>query len=207
VCATDCEGGVKKTPNIFVRGEDKVLRIGEWNPECYWVRDGEGVATRKWDGTACLVRDGKLFKRYDAKHGKTPPPAFEPAQPAPDPKSGHWPGWLPVIEGDPSSKWHLETWLSLSAPLPDGTYELCGPKVGGNPEGFDTHRFIRHGEDVLHRIPPAAEAIRQRLARLALHEMEGIVFHHPDGRMAKIRRGDFGLPWPVNARAHERDGA
>jgi hypothetical protein len=28
---------------------------------------------------------------------------------------------------------------------------------------------------------------------LELNDMEGIVFHHPDGRMAKIRKTDFGI--------------
>lgn len=26
-------------------------------------------------------------------------------------------------------------------------------------------------------------------------EAAGVVFHHPDGRMAKIKRSDFGLAW------------
>ena len=30
--------------------------------------------------TCGLVRDGRLYKRYDAKQGKTPPAGFEPAQ-------------------------------------------------------------------------------------------------------------------------------
>ena len=28
--------------------------------------------------------------------------------------------------------------------------------------------------------------------------IEGIVWHHPDGRMAKIKRRDFGLEWKQN---------
>ena len=26
--------------------------------------------------------------------------------------------------------------------------------------------------------------------------IEGIVWHHPDGRMAKIKARDFGIQWP-----------
>lgn len=40
---------------------------------CEWVLKGEGIATRKLDGTACMVKDGKLFARYDfytIVHGK-----------------------------------------------------------------------------------------------------------------------------------------
>ena len=28
------------------------------------------------------------------------------------------------------------------------------------------------------------------------HVVEGIVWHHPDGRMVKIKRKDFGFKWP-----------
>ena len=34
---------------------------------------------------------------------------------------------------------------------------------------------------------------------LCAHPVEGLVFHHPDGRMAKIKRRDYGLSWPVTA--------
>lgn len=30
---------------------------------------------------------------------------------------------------------------------------------------------------------------------LAENVIEGLVWHHPDGRMAKIKRRDFGLKW------------
>lgn len=30
---------------------------------------------------------------------------------------------------------------------------------------------------------------------LTSHEEEGLVFHHPDGRLAKLRRKDFGIKW------------
>lgn len=63
---------MKKIPSIFMRDfkgdPSRVTR--EQNPECAWVFAGEGVATRKYDGTACMVRAGILYKRYDAKKGK-----------------------------------------------------------------------------------------------------------------------------------------
>lgn len=42
-------------------------------PGAEWVLAGEGQPTRKYDGTCCMVRDDKLYKRYDAKEGKRPP--------------------------------------------------------------------------------------------------------------------------------------
>ena len=165
---------------------DRLVR-DEVVPGAEWVLAGEGVATRKWEGTACLVRAGRLFKRYDAKRGKAPPSGFEPAQ-EPDP-TGHWPGWVPVGDG-PADMWHMEAWRLRSDPPPDGTYELIGPKVQGNPEGFEYHALIKHGVDDLPDVPRDFAGIR---AYLAATDFEGIVWHHPDGRMVKIKAKDFGL--------------
>src|SRR6185503_7464196 len=124
-----------------------------------WVVAGEGIATEKFDGTACLVQGGKLFKRYDAKQQPTQPAApgqstpklkapkplpagFVPTQ-DPDPVTGHWPGWVPVGDG-PEDKWY-RTVLADAAVLPDGTYELIGPKFQTNPHKRETHELIRHG--------------------------------------------------------------
>jgi hypothetical protein len=58
---------MNKIPTIFVRDMSKqpALVTPIWTSGCEWVRDGEGIATRKYDGTSCLVRDGKLYKRRD----------------------------------------------------------------------------------------------------------------------------------------------
>ena len=65
---------MKKIISLFQRNYDgdRLVR-DELVPGAEWVAAGEGKATRKWDGTCCMVRDGVLFKRYDAKAGKTPP--------------------------------------------------------------------------------------------------------------------------------------
>ena len=176
---------MKKTISLFQRNYDgdRLVR-DELVPGAEWVAAGEGVATRKYDGTCCMVRDGKLFKRYDAKAGKTPPVGFEPAQDA-DPVTGHWPGWLPVGDGT-DDKRHRDAEM----PAEDGTYELCGPKVQGNPEGFDRHVLVKHGEEVLHDCPRTFAALREYLSDGAI---EGAVWHHPDGRMVKIKGKDFGI--------------
>lgn len=55
---------VQKVPTLFMRDEsDRKHVTREVNPECQWVLAGEGVPTRKYDGTGCLVRDGKRYKR------------------------------------------------------------------------------------------------------------------------------------------------
>jgi hypothetical protein len=164
-----------------------------------WVIADEGIATRKHDGTCCLMRGGRLYKRYDAKRGKTPPAAFEPAQ-DPDPITGHWPGWLPVSDV-PEDQWHrdgLRNTVEAWGTVVDGTYELVGPRIQNNTEGFYEHRLIRHGsvvlDDSFERVPRDFAGIK---GYLTTHVLEGIVWHHPDGRMVKIKRRDFGLSWPM----------
>lgn len=180
---------MKKIISLFQRNYngdrlvfDKVV------PGAEWVLAGEGLATRKYDGTCCLIRDGKLYKRYDAKHGKNPPIEFEPAQDS-DPNTGHWPGWLPIGEG-PEDARHREALKALGPIIVDGTYELCGPKVNGNPELLAAHKLIRHGDEILTNAPRAFDALQDYLRDL---DIEGIVWHHPDGRMVKIKRRDFGF--------------
>lgn len=179
-----------KIVSLFQRNYDgdRLVR-DEVVPGAEWVLDGEGVATRKHDGTCCMIRHARLFKRHDAKNGKTPPDGFEPAQ-DPDPKTGHWPGWLPVGDG-PDDRWHREAWDAEPTLLHDsGTWELCGPKINGNLEKFYRHILIRHGVEVLADCPRDFDGIR---AYLADRDIEGIVWHHEDGRMVKIKGKDFGI--------------
>lgn len=185
---------MQKILSLYARNYDTDRRVrDEVVPGSEWVLAGEGVATRKWDGTSCLVRGGRLYRRYDAKGGRTPPPGFEPAQ-EPDPLTGHHPGWVPVGDG-PDDAFHREAWAAAGAAMPDGTYELVGPKVQGNPERLPDHRLIRHGQDLLPDAPREFQALRAYLE--ARPEMEGIVWHHPDGRMVKLKRKDFfGLKRP-----------
>ena len=185
---------MKKTISLFARNYDgdRLVR-DELVAGAEWVANGEGVPTRKYDGTCCMVRGGKLFKRYDAKVGKTPPSGFEPAQDA-DPATGHWPGWLPVGDG-PDDRWHREAWDNATPTqgepiLADGTYELCGPKVQGNPEHYEAHTLVRHGADVIADCPSTFTALRDYFRA---RDIEGVVWRHKDGRMVKIKGKDFGL--------------
>ena len=69
--------------------------------------------------------------------------------------------------------------------------ELIGPKVQGNHENFTEHVLISHVATGLHPDAPRTfEGLRDWLQGM---DIEGIVFHHPDGRMAKIKKRDFGL--------------
>jgi hypothetical protein len=184
---------MKKIVSLFQRNydTDRLVR-DEIVPGAEWVVNGEGVATQKFDGTCCMVRDGNLYKRYDAKKGRTPPPDFEPAQDY-DEVTGHMPGWVPVTD-DPADRWHREAFEGREY-LPDGTYELCGPKVQGNPEGYVEHALVAHGRVTL----AAPRTFDELKAYLAERDIEGIVWHHPDGRMVKIKKKDFGFKRPQSS--------
>jgi hypothetical protein len=179
---------MKKIETMFVReGKGRAFAaINRVAPGCEWVAAGEGVATRKWDGSCCLVRAGKLYKRIEWAAEKGPAPASwfhhddDPAQ-----RSGH--GWMPVTD-DPGDTWHRDAWSRVVGTLPDGTYELCGPRVGKNREGFTEHVLVPHGEARIENAPRDFDGLREFMRDFP---HEGIVFHHPDGRMAKIKRSDF----------------
>lgn len=177
---------MKKIISLFQRNYDgdRLVR-DEVVPGAEWVTKGEGIATRKWDGTCCMIRGGKLYKRYDAKHGKQPPEGFEPAQDY-DPITGHMPGWLLVGEG-PEDKYFPKIGPSE---YPDGTYELIGPKINGNKERVAQRLLLKHGLDQYPNCPRSYKALKDWFRQL---DIEGVVWHHPDGRMVKIKKKDFGL--------------
>ena len=207
---------MKKIPSIFVRDWENKPKLvtREKNPECKWVFMGEGNPTRKWDGTCCMIRNGKLYKRYDAKFDKKKgiwkpkPEDFEPCQ-EPDEKTGHQPGWIPVIFEKKENRyfkmawdlWKLEHEQEGDGFNPsNGTYELVGITINGNPEMINGLKFIPHG---IHELKiygfvmsdDSYDSIKHYFE--VMKPIEGIVWHHSDGRMAKIKRIDFGLEWPI----------
>ena len=180
---------MRKIPTVYLRDPDDMRRVlPEWNPDCLWVARGEGAATRKYDGTCVLIdSDGHVFARREVKAGKNPPADFVQVQF--DPNTGKRVGWEPAHQSG-FAKFIAEA-LEAGPDLPAGTYELCGPKIQGNPEGFDRHVLIAH--ESAERVaaldtPPPFDQLGE-----VLHDLgwEGIVWHHPDGRMAKLKARDF----------------
>lgn len=197
-------------PRPIGRGSSAVMRKT--------VADGldvvlnEGQATAKIDGTACAVieQEGymawvplelrsslRLFRRYDAKHGKPAPANGIPCD-DPDPETDHWPHWIPVGE-EPESKWMREAYLRRTMPLLPGTYEFAGPHVQGNPHMYADDRFVMHGSVKIedHELERTFDGIYRFLAT---HSWEGIVFWLGGEPRAKIRRKDYGLSWPISGR-------
>lgn len=213
---------MKKISSLFVRDwdNDPSLVTREINTECQWVINGEGIPTEKFDGTACMIKNSVLYKRYDRKkyrkgvnkgQYKPAPEGWIPCQ-KPDEKTGHHPGWMPVDFSKPENKWHKEAWEGhlptfgmdlrnfrerISSKMNDiGTYELIGPKINGNPYNLPTHQLWKHG---IVRLCDLDQRNYDTIKSfLEISQIEGIVWHHKDGRMAKIKRIDFGLEWPVN---------
>ena len=98
---------MKKIPSLFMRNYDGDRRVrDEIVAGSEWVASGEGVATRKWDGMAVLIKDGEVFKRYDAKFGRLPPPFFTPIS-----RNSNW-------NGVPSPRTPLATASMLPLPSP-----------------------------------------------------------------------------------------
>ncbi|MDE1465496.1 hypothetical protein [Spartinivicinus poritis] len=177
---------MKKTPTIFKRNPDNMSEvIQEAHSECDWVFAGEGVATQKYDGTCCLIESGKLYKRREVKKGKPKPDNFVLADY--DEVTGKTVGWVPVDFAENENKWYQE---AFKEGMPDGTYELLGPKIQGNPEGFERHVLFKHSD--AEQYADAPRTFNELKAWLQHQNIEGLVFHHPDGRMAKIKKRDFG---------------
>lgn len=192
---------MRKIPSLFVREPKGDRRVTEEvQAGCEWVIAGEGWATEKYDGSCCLVQNGRLFKRFDANRLKEAPPGWIEAEPR---SEFHWFGWVPVSEDEPSDKWHREAWQRLiSTEKMKGvqyTCELVGPKVQGNPYLLDRHELWVHGDVELKF--ECARTYHTISSYLENEDMEGLVFYHPDGRRAKVKRRDFGLPWPTGGGA------
>lgn len=198
---------MKKIPTVFRRDPNDMAHVlPEINPGCEWALLGEGTATRKYDGT-CTMLDagGRWWARREVKTGRPVPPRW--VSEDYDPATGKSVGWVPIGESG-WAKWHAEAAAPMEefgaligqAP-PPGTYELIGPKINGNPEGAEHHRLERHataeqlGLEAWTAGPELAvkafDALRVLLVELAEDRWEGVVWHHPDGRMAKLKRRDF----------------
>ena len=196
---------MKKIPTLFKRlycEDGAVILTREVTEGMEWVlsrrKKEQGVATIKWDGAACAIINGELYKRYDAKRGKQPPEGAIPCQDAPDPVTGHWPHWVKVDPEKPENRWFVEAWKNSTfdgqLPLPDGTYEAMGKHFQGNPYGSMIDWLTRHGIDEV-KVRRTYEGIREFLEK---NEIEGLVFWKDGEPKCKIKRSDFGFKWPPN---------
>lgn len=187
---------MKKMSTLYIKDPNDLSRIieEEFDKDNLWVFDKGVKATRKFNGTSCAIIEGELYKRFDAKKGGKIPDGAIPCCEA-NLITGHHPHWVKCSRSNPSDKYHWEAYDSQEN-LEDGTYELIGKKVQKNAEGvLGCHKLVKHGlveytewdkESIL-------ESVDNLKSFFRLENIEGIVFHHPDGRMCKIRKKDFGM--------------
>jgi hypothetical protein len=183
---------MNKIPTLFVRNpDDRRHVLPAVTPGCEWVLEGHGVATRKYDGTCVLLDDsGDWWARREVKPGKNIPPGYRSVQH--DETTGKLVGWEPAEQS--SFLRYLAQAREIRSNWPGGTYELCGPKINRNPEALERHTLIRHA--TAERVELDDRTYDEIADFLRRHQWEGLVFHHPDGPMAKIKTRDFAFLEP-----------
>lgn len=202
---------MRKIITLFERNyeTDRLVR-DQVVPGAEWVVAGEGVATLKLDGISVLVRyedarplyevQARGYRRYELKPGKTAPPKWEACEEV-DPVTGKQQGWVPLDIMDPNDKYLWEALSDFSQKMQghplavvgwEVTCEFLGPKSQGNVENVPAHILLPHAW-----APQIPDAPRDFAGLKAFFEQnpdyEGIVWHHPDGRMVKIKGRDFGV--------------
>lgn len=201
---------MKKILTLFKRVFDERGKIVDVLPEftdekckqAYY----KGIPTLKLDGSCCCIHGGKLYKRYDAKKGRTIPENAILCEPFPDPVTGHQPCWVPVDPLNPSDKWFIAASDMMFDNLEfkveefkgDGTYEAIGKHFNGNPYNIDYDILVRHGEypySIERRGNSPKESLEIMRAFLKNHYIEGLVFWLDGEPVCKIKRSDFGFEW------------
>lgn len=210
---------MRKIPSIFVRHErSSLVDTDKINKGCEWVFENSDIKfiTVKHDGTPVRWKDGTWFQRRTCKSrldpGQEPfihPADFEPCQPAPayddENKQWEWPGWVSL---EAQYKKLVDEAIASRGGMKDEesgmTFELCGPKINGNPEHLSGHVLFIHASEVvaLRQDIPWTGTTLMKLVTDLPHE--GVVIYSGqavDGAMqcAKLKRRDLGLIWPLKA--------
>ncbi len=182
---------MNKIETIFDRGNDfrvtPKIRIGT-----EWVFAGEGIATEKLDGTniRLTIQSGKVIQVEKRRN----PTREEKA-------NGEEPGYVDAHRENPQDK-HIFRAVDGTdvSGFPDGVWpcEAVGPKIQGNPLGLmsPTCYMFLLNPTVVPDVSRDYEGLKVYFKTFESvyspgHKAEGIVFHHPDGRMAKIKARDF----------------
>lgn len=154
----------------------------------------ECVATEKLDGTnvRLTIRAGTLVRLEKRRN----PSKIEKARGIEEP----W--YVDADEYAPNDKFMWEAARNtVLTGIPDGEYsgEALGPSIQGNPLNLDTHivvLFSRGEAPVFEGVPTDFTALKDWLPNQKSKfgndaPIEGVVWHHPDGRMFKIKTKDF----------------
>lgn len=188
---------MKKIPTLFERVFENNRVVGITDkvaPGMEWVMEDEGTATIKYDGACCAIINGQFYRRYDAKPGRKIPNGAIPCCP-PDPVTGHWPHWVLVDFEKSEDRWFAEALINSQrySILDNATYEAVGPHFQGNPYDLPRDYLFKHGSYTVD-VPRTFDGIRSWLEG---NRQEGLVFWRNGEPQCKIKRTDFGFPWPV----------
>lgn len=188
-------------PFVRVQKPEGYVVTPEINPGYEWVLEHPGViAVEKLHGTnvSIIVENGQIVSMWNRDKRI---PHFN--------KDKRW-----IIEG------LIESWCrGYIEPLGDGQHfgELIGKNVNGNPYQIEGHLWIpfeSYAKDHLRykswgKYPKTFEAISEWFKTLmplfcmkrgdTKGFVEGVIFYHPDGRMAKLRRDMFPF-WYLSSR-------
>lgn len=183
---------MEKIPTIFERDE-KFKVVNKVKEGCEWVFNNEGKPTEKLDGTniRITVRNGTVV-RVEKRRNPTKVQK----------KLGIIDGWyIDADNNSPEDRWIFEAVNNTDvSEWPDNEHscEALGPKIQGNPLNLEKHTCVPFNMDIpeFSDFPLDYNSMRQFLASMESKYCpgtiaEGIVFHHPDGRRAKIKRKDF----------------
>ncbi|MFD3978324.1 hypothetical protein ACFWR6_07025 [Streptomyces griseus] len=183
-----------RIPTVFARHPTSPYVTPAVTPGCEWVLHGEGTPTRMWNGI-CVRLDhrARWWVRRTVRPGGEAPPGFQYADT--DPVTGVVYGWEPADR----SHWRevLTEALAVSPNNRPGTYELVGPLVKRNPDRFQAPVLFAHGWAPFSARNDLVTSPRDYTGLglwLRDRPYEGIVWHHPDGRMAKLKTADFPTP-------------
>jgi len=184
---------LNKIPTLFLRNPENMKFVTmEVNPDAAWIFGVDVMPTVKKDGTN--IRVTIKAQKCMLVEKRRNPTREEKA-------NGAEPGYVQAHRYDPQDK-HIFAAVDNTDFLgwPDGVWpcEALGPKIQGGTES-DTpqlYPFSWNAEWIDEEIPLTYDAIK---SFLETHHIEGIVWHEQSniGRMAKIKRRDFGLQWPL----------
>src|SRR5258708_20416183 len=183
---------MEKIPTLFVRNTENMKVVTrDINPDAAWVFTANVVPTVKKDGTniRVTVQDNECVHVEKRRN----PTREEKA-------AGAEPGYVDASRDDPQDK-HIFAAVDNTNYIgwPDGTWpaEALGPKIQGGVEcPYPVlYPFSLAPLEIIDGNPRTWQSI---LNYLGAHPIEGIVWHDEEHhRYAKIKRRDFGLPWPV----------
>ena len=183
---------MEKIPTLFKR--DAHFNVTEEITEgCEWVMSGDGTATEKLDGTniRLTTRKGTIVR---VEKRRNPSKAQK--------QLGIIDGWYVDASADAKEdRWIFEAIANTNTSAWQDNEHPCeaiGPKIQGNPLGLAEHICVPFNIEipVYKEVPRHFESIRDFVTNLESkyspeNAAEGIVFHHPDGRRAKIKAKDF----------------